>query len=62
MIVAVEVRGRSAPEVGPLLLSDHGIGVRAFGGGLNSLRISPNTLNTDEELDRLVDILVSLAR
>jgi selenocysteine lyase/cysteine desulfurase len=61
MIVSLGVRGRAAAEVGPLLLADHDIGVRAFGGALNSLRVSPNTLNTDQELDRLLDVLAGMA-
>ena len=61
MLVALGVKGRRAPEIGPLLLEEHGIGVRAFGGTLNTLRVSPNLAVSDEELDRALDALVSLA-
>ena len=60
MLVSVEVRGGSAPEIGPLLLEEHQIGVRAFGPPLNALRISPNVATTDEALARALDVLSSL--
>jgi selenocysteine lyase/cysteine desulfurase len=61
MLVAVGVRGRAAPEIGPQLLNAHQIGVRAFGPPLNALRISPNVATTDEELTGALDIMASLA-
>jgi len=61
MLVSVGVRGRPAPELGPLLLERHQIGVRAFGPPLDALRVSPNVSTTDEELLRALDILASLA-
>lgn len=60
MLVALRVRGRRAQELGPVLLREHGIGVRAFGGGLDTLRLSPNLTLGDGELDRILDLLVSL--
>lgn len=60
MLVSVEVRGRAAPEIGPLLLEEHQIGVRTFGPPLNALRISPNVATSDEALARALDVLSSL--
>ncbi|MDA1103858.1 MAG: hypothetical protein O2956_09720 [Gemmatimonadetes bacterium] len=57
-IMAVEVSGRSAPELGGTLLADHGAEVRAFGGPLNTLRLSPNVLTQDDEIDYFLDLLV----
>lgn len=61
MIMAVEVRGRQAPEVAPEVLALVGGDVRAFGGALNALRVSPNLMTTDGELDRFLSALVELA-
>jgi selenocysteine lyase/cysteine desulfurase len=55
MIMAVEVRGARAPEVAPRLLEEIGGEARAFGGSLNALRVSPNLMTTDEELDRFLE-------
>lgn len=59
VIMAVEVVGRTAAELGPELLESEGAVVRAFGGGLNSLRVSPNLMTSEEELDRFLDALVA---
>ena len=61
VIMAVEVVGRPAPELGPDLLDNEGAVVRAFGGDLNSLRISPNLMTTEDELDRFLDALSARA-
>ena len=53
------VAGRPAPELGPELLETEGAVVRSFGGGLNSLRVSPNLMTSEEELDRFLDALVA---
>jgi len=58
VIMAVEVVGRAAPELGPDLLQAEGAVVRTFGGGLNSLRASPNLMTSEEELDRFMNALV----
>lgn len=62
MVMAIRVRGREAPELGTLLLEEHGIGVRAFGGSLNTLRVSPNLAVDDAALDGALDVLAGLAR
>jgi len=59
VIMAVEVVGRPAPELGPELLETEGAVVRSFGGGLNSLRVSPNLMTSEEELDRFLDALAA---
>ena len=59
MIMAVEVVGASAPDLGARLLSEVGGVVRAFGGDLNTLRISPNLMTTDEEVDRFLRAAVA---
>jgi selenocysteine lyase/cysteine desulfurase len=55
VIMAVEVRGAAAPEVARTLLDRAGVDLRAFGGDVNTLRVSPNVLTTDEKLDRFLD-------
>lgn len=52
MIVSVEVNDREASGLGVRLLETHGVVVRAFGPPLNVLRISPNLMTTDAEIDR----------
>ena len=51
MVMSVRVRGRSAPELGPELLASQGAVVRAFGGDLNAVRVSPNLMTDDGELE-----------
>jgi selenocysteine lyase/cysteine desulfurase len=62
VIMAVGVQGRRAPELGPVLLAEHGSVVRAFGDPLNSLRVSPNVMTEDGELDRFLDAIVAQSR
>jgi selenocysteine lyase/cysteine desulfurase len=59
MIMAVGVRGRAAPELGQALIDDEGVVLRAFGGDLNTLRVSPNLMTEDDGLDRFLDGLVA---
>jgi selenocysteine lyase/cysteine desulfurase len=61
-LVAVEVRGRAAPEIGAWLWERHRVVVRAFGGDLNALRISPDVPTNDADLDHVLDLLESQAR
>jgi selenocysteine lyase/cysteine desulfurase len=61
ILVSVGIRGRSAPEVGPILLAEHQIGVRAFAPPLNALRVSPNLAVGDDELAGALDAMASLA-
>ncbi len=61
-LVAIEVEGRSAPELGGELLRDHGVILRSFGADPNALRISPNVITTDAELDHLVNLLTAARR
>jgi len=61
-LVAIEVEGRAAPELGAELLRDHGVILRSFGADPNALRISPNVITTDAELDHLVDLLTAARR
>ncbi len=54
-LVAVEVEGRDSAEVRERVYRDHGVVLRAFSGPeLNTLRVSPNVVNTDEELETLI--------
>ncbi len=55
VIMAVEVRSARAPEVGASVLESHGAVVRSFGAPVNTLRVSPNVMTEDEELDRFLD-------
>jgi len=60
-IVALRVRGRRARELGPWLLEEHGINVRAFAPPLDTLRLSPNVATPDDQVDRALDALVRAA-
>ena len=54
-LYAVEVRGKDSREVSQKLLEGHGFVFRAFRNmGLNTIRLSPNIVNTREEIDRFV--------
>jgi selenocysteine lyase/cysteine desulfurase len=54
-LVGVEVGDRDAALLSDRLFREHGVIVRPFpGAGLNLLRISPNLMNTDEDLSGLV--------
>jgi len=62
ILVAVGLTGSGASQVSEALYRDHGIVVRPFPAeGLNALRVSPNLLTTDEEMDRLLAVLEGLA-
>ena len=41
------------------LLETEGAVVRSFGGGLNSLRVSPNLMTSEEQLDHFLDALAA---
>ncbi len=61
-LIGVEVVGGNAPEIGTRLRTEHGVILRAFGGQtLNTVRIAPHVITTDEELDRLCDLLEASA-
>ena len=58
-LYAVEVQGKDSREVSQKLLEGHGFVFRAFRNmGLNTIRLSPNIVNTREEIDRFVDLTV----
>jgi len=59
VIMAVEVGGVAAPDFGASLLRDHRTVVRAFGAPLNTLRVSPNVMTPDSQLDGFLDALVA---
>ena len=62
-LVAVEVTGRNAGEVGGELLASHRLIARAFGGArLNHIRLSPNVATLDDEIDAVIDLLEAAAR
>ena len=57
-LVGIEVEGADAPALGRWLFDAHGIVLRSFGGErLNTLRVSPHVITTDEEIDRLLALL-----
>lgn len=63
MLVALEVEGRSSPEVGDELREEHAVILRTFGGDeLNTLRVAPNLANSAGELERFVGWLDGMAR
>jgi selenocysteine lyase/cysteine desulfurase len=54
-LFAVEIDGVAADQAFDRLLGEHGFVFRAFaGGGLNHARISPNVMNTEEQIDRFI--------
>jgi len=58
ILTAVEMLNGGATEVSESLFRDQGMVVRPFPqSGLNSLRVSPNLMNTEMELERLIAIL-----
>jgi selenocysteine lyase/cysteine desulfurase len=58
ILTAIGLREGGASEVSQSLFQDHGIVLRPFPqAGLNSLRVSPNLMNTEEELTRLLSLL-----
>lgn len=61
-LVAVRVRGRSAPELGRTLLADHGVDVRAFGAPLDTLRLSPGPATPWTGMDGALDVLSRAGR
>jgi selenocysteine lyase/cysteine desulfurase len=55
-LFAVQIDGVPADEAFQILFREHGFVFRAFtGGGLDHARISPNVMNTEEEVDRFVE-------
>ena len=61
LIMAVEVTGTSAPDLGQALLADSGVVLRSFGPPLNTLRVSPNLATSEGELDGFLDAALALA-
>ena len=56
-LAAVEVEGHAAGEVFTHLYGKHGYVFRAFGGDLNTMRISLSVMNSTDEIDRFVEII-----
>ncbi len=56
-LVAVEIRDKNVSELAGSMFQDHGFVFRAFRSqGLNSVRLSPNVFNTEEEIARFFEI------
>lgn len=54
-LFAVQIDGAPANQAFESLFREHGFVFRAFtGGGLDHARISPNVMNTEDEIDRFV--------
>jgi selenocysteine lyase/cysteine desulfurase len=51
-LFAVRVQGARAPELAAALYRDERVVVRGFGPPLNTLRVSPNLMTTEEDTDR----------
>lgn len=57
-LVAIERRGADAGRLGRWLWEEHQTVVRAFSGEpLNTIRVSPNVVTSESELDGLVELL-----
>ncbi len=62
-VYAVEVKGKKSSELARRLFEGQGIVVRPFSTeGLNTLRISPNLFNTEAEIDKLCEVLLTAAK
>lgn len=61
-IVAVEVLGASAQEVGSDLQERSGAVVRSFAAPLNTLRVSPNVMTLDDGIDRFLSEAAAFGR
>ncbi len=60
-LFAIEREGHKSGEVSRQLFQEHGYVFRPFATqGLNTMRISPNFFNTEDEIDRFLDILQAL--
>jgi selenocysteine lyase/cysteine desulfurase len=60
-LFAIELEGHRSAEVFERLFQEHGYVFRPFATqGLNTMRISPNVFNTEDEIDRFLDVLQSL--
>jgi selenocysteine lyase/cysteine desulfurase len=56
-LMAVETMGAESPRVQQRLYREHGIVMRAFPGPeLNTLRVSPNLMTTDAELEQFLEL------
>ena len=59
-LFAIEVQGVRAGEASRRLLQEHGIVLRPFGGDLNTMRLSPNVITREAEIDAFVRAVESL--
>lgn len=55
-LYAVEIKGEKASEYASRVYNDHGIVLRPF-DDLNTIRISPNVFNTEEELELVFELI-----
>lgn len=56
-LVAVEIRDKNVSELAGAMFRDHGFVFRAFRAqGLNTVRLSPNLFNTEEEIARFFEL------
>jgi selenocysteine lyase/cysteine desulfurase len=56
-LVAVEIRDKNVSDLAGSMFQDHGFVFRAFRSqGLNTVRLSPNVFNTEEEIARFFEI------
>ena len=60
-LYALEIRDRESREVFASMFRDHGFVFRAFRTqGLNTVRISPNVINTEDEIGRFFEVVASI--
>lgn len=58
-LYSIGLKGTPSPDVFQRLFRKYGFVFRPFTShGLNAVRVSPNTLNTADQVDRLIDFLV----
>ncbi len=57
-LYALEIRGVQSADLFELMYRDHGFVFRPFNTqGLNTVRISPNVYNTEDEIERFFDVV-----
>ena len=59
-LFAIAADGVQAGEASTRLLQEHGIVLRPFGGELNTMRVSPNVITRETEIDTFIRAVESL--
>jgi selenocysteine lyase/cysteine desulfurase len=56
-LYAVEIRDKNIADVSQWMFREHGVVFRPFRSqGLNTARISPNVFNTEDDIERFIEL------